>query len=289
MKGKYEDVKCENYSDVISGYLKIKQLTKLSEAKVLTVDSSKCYLYNSDNESFELISQNAILTCNYYTLIKYANIPDEEYEKILKTKKSSDKKRQEILVRSKQINGSEILLLINNDNNIDTMPLFTDGDNSIRINDVSIDIILSNSKMSYYAQLLDSRKYLQEIFLSERKYTLLKTCDFDSLWHPHRYSLDNDNRDFFFYNKEILVDRFIGLSCLVPFSLEVIGYINYLGNYVKLDVSRNSIIQGFSELEWQMTLILLKYIKDNEKINDEVLSIINKMIEHLTRLSEHLE
>lgn len=65
--------------------------------------------------------------------------------------------------------------------------------------------------------------------------------------------------------------------CEIPYQFETCGYINYIGNDIDLDVSRNHIISGFKDLQKEMTLILLKHIKGSEE-NEELTSIIDEMI-----------
>ena len=92
---------------------------------------------------------------------------------------------------------------------------------------------------------------------------------------------DFENKDFFFYNKEILIAQFRGISCPIPYALDAIGYVNYIGKDIKLDVSRNSIIYGYKELQWEMSLILLKYIKDKKSPDHDLQTIIDGMIDYM--------
>ena len=166
------------------------------------------------------------------------------------------------------------------------MPIIAD-DKPIRINERDIDQILLNSNLKYYPELLNGSSYFEPIFMANGKYAYLQDCDFDGIWRPYRYMANIENRDFFFYNREILVDQFRGISCPIPFPLEAIGYVNYTGNHVKLDVSRNSIINGYKELQWEFAQMLLNYMKATKSIDGDLLLIVNSMLNHLVaRLQE---
>ena len=284
-KGKYEDVDCSEYSTTIKGVVKIRPTTPKKAGSIFDTKDIKIYVYNKEQQLFELLLDPSQLQNDYYSLIKYSNISDEDYSTISKTRRGDQRKRTEILTLSKERN-QDIGLLINKTNSIDYMPIIAD-DKPIRINECDIDQILLNSNLKYYPELLNGSSYFEPIFMANGKYAYLQDCDFDGIWRPYRYMANIENRDFFFYNREILVDQFRGISCPIPFPLEAIGYVNYTGNHVKLDVSRNSIINGYKELQWEFAQMLLNYMKATKSIDDDLLLIVNSMLNHLvTRLQE---
>ena len=70
------------------------------------LDYNSTYLFDNLNKNFKLINENNIEE-GYYYIIKYANIPQEDYQKIIVTKKSGDRKRIEIFSVAKAKNGFE--------------------------------------------------------------------------------------------------------------------------------------------------------------------------------------
>lgn len=283
-KGKYEDINCADYSNVISGHIKIRNTAKEKNNNAMDIVCNKTYVYSPEKQSFELLRKGESIPEGYYTLIKYSNICEEDYSEISKTRRSDARKRAEILALSKERNR-EIELLISRTNNVDVMPILVDN-KPIQVNDAAIDKVLTNSNLKYYSELISDTKCLEEIFVSSMKYAFLQDCDFDGIWRPYRYMSDVENRDFFFYNREILIDHFRGISCAIPCALEAIGYINYTGSYIKLDVSRNSVISGYKELQWEMSLVLLKHIKAVKEPNEDLQVVINGMIEYLNKRLE---
>ena len=283
-KGKYEDINCSNYSNTISGCIKIRNTAKEKTDKIIDVIPNKTYVYNSEKQLFELLSVGKNIPNGYYILIKYSNICENDYSEISKTRRSDSRKRTEILSLSKE-RDQEIVLLISRSDSIDVMPIITDN-KPIQINDIGIDKLLSNSNLKYYSELINETKCLEDIFVSSMKYAYLQDCDFDGIWRPYRYMSDVENRDFFFYNREIFIDQFRGISCPIPCALEAIGYVNYTGSHIKLDVSRNSVISGYKELQWEMSLILLKHIQALKNPNDDLQVIINGMIDYLNNCLE---
>ena len=286
-KGKFESIDCKDYSNTINGIVKIKNVSREKTDEIFDISSIESYLYSSASQKFEVINKGTLLQDDYYTLIKYSKISIEEYSEIAKTRRGDSRKRTEILALSKE-RQKELVLLINRKDRLDIMPILIEDKPlrfNIKINEVDVDTIFSNSGLNYYPELFSETKWFEDIFVAKGKYAYLQDCDFDGIWRPYRFMSDFENKDFFFYNKEILIDQFRGISCPIPYALDAIGYVNYIGKDIKLDVSRNSIIYGYKELQWEMSLILLKYIKDKKSPNNDLQTVIDGMIDYM---SDHL-
>lgn len=279
-KGKYECINCEQYSNSFKGEIRIKHSIREKSVPIFDIPINRSYIYNAHSQRFEPFNEDNLIPNGYYTLVSYSQISDDEYHEISKTRKVDEKKRIEILSLSRKSN-KEIFLFINKYEYIDIMPLIIDSKDA-QINNVSIRTVFSNSSLSYYEELINHSKYFEQVFVANKKCAYLQDCDFDGIWKPYRYmTTDIDNREFFFYNKGIFVDQFRGISCPIPFALDAVGYTNYLGKYVKLDVSRNAIIYGYSQLQWEMSLVLLKYMKETYPQEVDPI-IVNGMIDYLT-------
>lgn len=132
--------------------------------------------------------------------------------------------------------------------------------------------------------MLDDTNYFEDIFVSNHKFVFLQDCYLTGRnWRPYRFSEDIERPEFFFYNKGIYISDFGGIKCPIPYPLDAIGYINYTGQNVKLDVSRNNVISGRLKLQQELSIILLNYSKEKIVENNELIVLINAMIEFLQR------
>lgn len=92
------------------------------------------------------------------------------------------------------------------------------------------------------------------------------------------YISDKDTRlSFSLYYKGILVSDFTGMEILTPYPYRAVGYIDYIGDHLKLDVSRNEIIEGYPYLNAEVLKSLLKFELSMEKHND-VRDFIEQML-----------
>ena len=142
--------------------------------------------------------------------------------------------------------------------------------------------IFNDSGLNYYKELLtyQSRKY---VFVDNNTYTDLQLCIFDAFSHGRYYSRGyNEPEEFSLYNKDILVRDFPGIDFRLPYEFERcegFGYINYFGNDLKLNVSRNEIIEGNNILRKEATIALLKAKLKNET-NETTIRFLKSMIEY---------
>ena len=210
-------------------------------------------------------------------MIKYANISDNEYTQICRGKKSTEKKRSEIIALSNKEN-SDILLFVSKNETFDLVPIFSDE--QIKINGIPIERIIKNSSLQYLREMFDDTDYFENIFVNNHKYVFLQNCYLsEERWTPYMFFEDSEQREFFFYNKGIFISDFRGVLCRVPYSLDAIGYVNYIGQKIKLDVSRKNIIAGYSSLQKELSIILLKFLRKKFNNNYDLISMINAMIE----------
>ena len=151
----------------------------------------------------------------------------------------------------------------------------------VKINNIPIEKIIKDSSLVYFPEMFDDPDYFEHVFINKDKYVYLQDCYLTGEhWRPYKLFGDSDKREFFFYNKGIFISDFRGINCPIPYPLDAIGYINYVGQDIKLDVSRKNIISGYTSLRKGLTLILLKFLKEQINNNQALLEMINIMIEY---------
>ena len=278
-KGKFEQLDCSKYSNDFNGYIQVKTTTRTKANTVFNIPYGNAYIFNADNEKFELLEKESSMLYGYYYSIKYSRISDDDYAQICKGKKNTEKRRNEIIALSKDQNN-DIVLFVSKKENFDLMPIFSDE--QLKINGATIEKIILNSSLLYYPEMLDDTDYLEDIFVSNHKFAFLQDCYLTGeRWRPYRFFEDTERREFFFYNKGIYISDFRGIKCPIPYPLDAIGYINYKGQKVKLDVSRRNIISGYPELQQELSIILLKYSKERITGNDDLIALVDAMIAFL--------
>ncbi len=277
-KGKYEQLECSKFSNDFNGYIQLKSTIKNKSTVVCDIPYSTAYLYNSKNAKFELLNNFDGSLCGEYYLVKYSKISNDNYTLICKAKKSTEKRRTEIISLSKEQNN-DITLFINKNESFDMMSIF--ANEQVKINNIPIEKIIKDSSLVYFPEMFDDPDYFEHVFINKDKYVYLQDCYLTGEhWRPYKLFGDSDKREFFFYNKGIFISDFRGINCPIPYPLDAIGYINYVGQDIKLDVSRKNIISGYTSLRKGLTLILLKFLKEKINNNQALLEMINIMIEY---------
>ena len=267
---KVDLIRCCDYSSVLEGIIHISKTRKKRDFCVTQVPSDT-YFYNNKEKKFQIVSGN-IEKEGYYRKLQYLAINDEIYKTILRTKKTNRNKRNEMIATADRI----IYLLIHEEEDLD-IEEFTGDNYQFTINNISLQDIFTNSGFEYYPEMLDEFEYFASVFVSSNKYINIQRCVFESFMYP--FHPDLYKTEFFFYNKDILINDFRGIVCGIPAAFHPYGFINYLGNDIKLDVSRNTIIEGHLKLRNEITLLLLKYLKNNTK-DEQFIEMIEKMIEY---------
>lgn len=261
---KFENVNCNLYSDFIKGslYLGETKRKKSFEINNLNLDEDCYYCFDKNENKFKKPADIKDIPTGYYYIMRYAKIDNSDYNTIRNTKKFNKNKRNGIISLSEKV-----YLLIDRNIEIEYQGII-DKMQQFSINNVLIKNIIEDSGFDYYEELLDEYEYFEPIFVCENHYINLQHCSFDSSYY-YRES-DIDNIDFYFYNRGVWIKHFRYLSCLLPFALKIFGVVNYYGDNIKLDVSRNSIIDGHSCLKNELANIILKHMKD--KCHDPKLS-----------------
>lgn len=100
------------------------------------------------------------------------------------------------------------------------------------------------------------------------------------IMNPMRYIMHNkieDEEFLWIYNKDILIRNYFSNAIRLPGPYQIFGCINYKGNELKLDVSRNEIISGHDSLFNEIKTIVLK--NEIDVLNDrEVIDAIKNML-----------
>ncbi len=277
-KQKYDCINCKDYSAYIQGNIYARKITPEKKETVVEIFENNSYFYNNKTKKFELLTNFQNIPSEFYLHIKYAHLDEISYSKITNTRKTSSKKRQEILSLS-DIQEKTINLFISTNEDIDFMPLYMDNEKML-INDVDIETLLTNSNLFYYEELLDKAYYFESVFISDKHFVNLQRCKIGTEKPYQRFGSGFNNREMFLYHKDIFVDDYYrSMYFLIPYPLEILGHINNSNDIVKLDVSRNSIINGYKYFRYEITCILLKYIK-NLNITDKIfIKLLDAMIE----------
>lgn len=251
---KFETIECKKYSDCIEGTIKI-QSTQRRNNFIVTETNDQYYCFNSIENKFDKYEYRSELD-GYYRKIRYVEIDNVLYERIKKSRKLNKNKRKDIFAASTKT----IYLIIDETSKFGIQEI-DEISYQFTINNVLIKDILINSGLKYYDELLDEYEYFEQVFIANGTYIDIQGCDFEGLMYM--YGSDLYKQEFFVYNKGILIRNFRGISCGVPAAIKPLGYINYIGDEIKLDVSRNSIIEGIDKMGKELTCILLKYLKAN--------------------------
>lgn len=270
----FEDIKCENHSKTIKGIIKYGKKSKHQKFDVKGIDGN-CYFYNPENKKLE---NNVKCTTGHYHVLEYHVINHEEYEKISSTRKSDKSKRNNIISISQKC----LSLFFSSDLQIGFYDIDNSDDYIIEVDHTPINEILINNGYEYYKELVNEYSYLTHIFLYNNKYINMSNSVIG--WDFYD-SFSNDikiNRRFYFYNKDILVDNFSGYIITIPFDYNICGYINFIKSGLKLDVSRNRIIENSEAVELEITNIILRFM--TEKITD---SNYKELVEEIIRYNEH--
>lgn len=270
ISSKIDIINCKKYSSLIDGEIKIQNTQRKRNfiAKTLPSDT---YIFNNKKNKFEMLDDKIKIE-GYYRKVEYVLIDEETYTRISNTRKLNKNKRNEIVSSAKK----KIYLLIDEEEDLGIEDVLDSGF-QFTINNVLIKKIIEQSGFNYYDEVIDEFEYFEPVFITNGKFINTQGCMFESFM----YSFQSDlyKTEFFFYNKDILIKNFRGISCGIPAAFRPLGYINYLGNDIKLDVSRNTIIEGRHALRKELTLILLKYLRDKNQ-NEQFLEMIDKMINY---------
>ncbi len=248
---KCEDVICSEYSKQISGCIKLQESPCIKRFEINNIGEN-WYYYNSGENIFERLLDNELHE-GYYYLLEYAQIDKDTYNKITKGRKLQENKKKEIFAKS----DNKIVLVFSQKYERDYSCVDDKSDLEMFINNTPVREIITNSNLDYYKELTDSFSDYVPIFLWDNKFVNLQSCFFQGMYYRH--ISNGEAPDFFLYNKGVWVERFGGLACQIPYAYSSYGYINVIFDNVKLDVSRNYIIDGLKIIKNELSNILLKH------------------------------
>lgn len=273
---KYDTIVCEKYSEKIEGKIKIWETQKKRKFNIMQLEKEDLcdtyYCYNNKTKIFDKIDNLQNLGTKYYYMLQYTKLDPEMYKNIVKTRKSEKTKRKEILSV-----GEKVILFIDSMEELSYGHLENYGF-QFMINDCSFKIIIENSSLSYYKELVEDFEYFENVFCFNGMYVNLQACTFDGLVYDLE-KLDGEALDFYFYNKGIWIKRFGMQHCFIPYALLVRGVVNYNGEGIKLDVSRNSIISDRKIISKELSKIILSFMKEKND-NRDWINMLDKMIEY---------
>lgn len=182
-------------------------------------------------------------------MLVYSIIEPEAYERIKSTRKTARNKRSEILAQS-----NHIYLLF--PNTIEYS--YTDsiiGGFRITVNGKVLEEVIRESELPYYDELVDEFEYYKPIYIVDKQYIELQE---NSMYGRNYVSTGKES--ILFYNKGIWVKEVFFVGCLLPAAFKMQAVINYKVHGIKLDVSRNRVLEGRKQINWAVSEIMLKYI-----------------------------
>ncbi len=269
-KTKIEEINCFDFSQLFQGKLYFSPLQRRKNTTILELNNKSIYLYDSKSKK---INKVTTLKEGYYQYFQYPLISKQEYDKIAQTKKDIGRKMKEILALGKT-NGQEALLFINNKDRFPIPYIYDDLEP-----EDSCKKIFDDSGINYYKELFNYDNH-SLAFVTDNKFINIEISLFTREFR-YRYHFKNQEcGPAYFYNKDILVRDFRGLRCSLPDEYDIFGYVNYLGQDIKLDVSRNEINEGYSSLIKEFSSMVLKY-KLSEENNPDIKWILEKMLNYL--------
>lgn len=246
-KLKLEIIDASLYSQCLKGKI-ILCPNKGQKASIVDMKVDKSYLYDGQKEIFKKTTK---IPDGYYYMMPYAILSEEDYQNITKTKKEPDRKSKEILSLAQQ-NDSDIYLFVKQK---DSFPFF--GYVNELDDDNKTSEILSNSKLDYYPEMFNySNKSL--IFKKEEELLYLHIRAFHHNYYRFRYFSPLDDHPVSLYYKDIMVRDFKPLSIALHLPYQIFGFINYYGKDLRLDVSRNEVIDGSDFLQQEFENIIIK-------------------------------
>ncbi len=278
----YSIVECNKYSTLLDGKISIINLKKGYKPTKSLVEPANSYLYNNQSETFEIITDASYIDNEKLRLITYANISKDDYLKI-KSKRHRDAERfSKAVISFAEGQNQKIDLYIKPEDFenkfIDLYYLHNDED---EIDSVSfIEKIFTNSNLVFHRELFSFLYNPSSVvFVHNKEKIYLHLVGIDN-YHNRRTGSEDKlyNYSSSLYYKGILVPNFISFSFHLPYPIyELRGHIFAKDSSIKLDVSRNSIIEGKRELKEELELILLKSLKEQSDSKSLLDALIDKI------------
>lgn len=271
-KGKIETIDCSMFSSLLTGRILMKPQKVLHKQGVEDLLTNEVYIFKKKQNKFE---KTVEVPEGLYRLILYAKLREEDYNEIKKTSKAIEKKQNEILALAKKT-GTLIMLLVNQKDKMPLPAFIFDQDDFNESNTLEL---FKNSKLEYYEELFYYKNF-RDIYVYENKYMNMRPCRlFNETRFRSMYS-EGETYPTCLYYKDILVKDFRVISAIVPYNFSVCGYINYAGTDLRLDVSRNEIIEGEKLLDKEFNKTILKYKRDKES-DPQIRLFIDRLLDYL--------
>jgi len=273
--GKSQTIICEEYSDIIKGKLELidEKRKKSFEIRNLRDANVDYYWFDSTNNKLSRLNNGGVVD-QYCHILRYGDIDENAYSIISKTRKQNKNKRNEILAHSK-----EIYFLIPDTNDLGIGET-SDSKIQFTVNNLFVKEIIENSGLKYYEELIDETEYFENIFLYDDKYIYIQGCHVGEYYFVRDEDIEKSS--FYFYNRGIWIRRYGFTYCRLPYAFKCMGVVDYYGDDIKLDVSRNMIISGERKLSYEFANIILKYMEDKENSAE-----LKLMLERIIKYNEN--
>ena len=253
-----ERIDINQYTDKATGVLFLVPAQKKYSYCLKNFDCDEIFLYDKEKKRFEPVKN---LENKFYTEIPYVKIEEDEYLKIAKSRREDENKIKAILAAGKN-EKTCIKLYVDCEERFPYRPYFWEDD-SERLKELKQ--VIDSSSLPFYVELL-GRENRNIVYCFNNKIIEISSIDFlNESFYPRFYLETRKKEPANLYYKNILVKDFRSISAQLPYDYEIFGLIDYLGDDLKLDVSRNEIIGGYNKLSYEFNSILLKYFISKEQ------------------------
>lgn len=270
----YCSINLSKYSDALNGTVFLEGYKSI-ELKQLSDSVERNYYYDSNTESI-IKCNDQIFNDGIYRLIEYPNLTANEVKKVLKNANTYNEAREEAIKLANSKNNLINILFKPEDLNIIYDGYYLEVEDN---KNKDIKKIFDKSNLFFYKEFpyLSSSK---TIFIHEQLFSKLSHTAFDDRLYYHREDKYNDLHKTLLYYKGIYVPRCSKIYLITPYDIEnLLGLINCDDISLKLDVSRNTIIEGENLLRSELTKAVLLYsidmIAGNEMEKKFIKALIN--------------
>lgn len=282
LKYKYDPVEVYDSSNILEGKVYLKTKKRNPKIAISNIEFEYTYLYDKNTHSFTSLSKKQ-LEQGFYRIISYGRISEELYNEIKTKEKNKSRMCKAVISMCRSENKHMYLLIKNNE--------FLDLFYPHNFNKGEIQTALKNSNLPYFEELMfeyDLRKF---VFINNEKYIEINCCLLNSDWRYDFYDEDDENKDlhsFYFYNKGVLIPKFDSGLLFSPYKIGgIYGYVNCDKLPIKLDVSRNRVIDGANSFQRELNIAILKNQLDKEN-SDEITNFIECLIDYIKKSDDSI-
>jgi hypothetical protein len=277
---KYYPIDLGDYSDNISGsiFLKYEENIKAIELEKLDNANIQNYFYDKTRSTIIKCDDLSIFE-GKYRLIEYPNISNDEMTGIFEKNEDSYQAYLEAVALAKNRGDLINIFFDIEDSRVFYIGYFDrEDEESKRIED-----LFHKSNLNYFKELFIFHSFIKTVFIHNSTCSQLSVAFFDDRLY-YRSNYYKGIHDAVLYHKGIYVPHCAGICIYTPYDIkEVIGVINCEKIPLKLDVSRNTIIDGEEALNSEINVIVLMYINNNLAISDNEKVFLNAMIESIEK------